>query len=111
MKPPPAISTLSALRSAGPAHTGAVFHCANCGLFLHFTPPLRRRLLFDSVGRVLFAGAPYPALANLLAWGFVDFGETAESALRVNTRRGELVRWRLDYLTSRSTSTVTGEIL
>jgi ADP-ribose pyrophosphatase YjhB (NUDIX family) len=73
------------------SRTGAepVLHCAACDFLLHFNPTVGvGGFVADAAGRLLWARrSKDPAKGKLgLPGGFVDFGETAETALRREIR-------------------------
>ena len=77
-------------RCAAPAKSGAnPFQCAACGLTYFFNPTVAAAaFVFDVAGQCLcIRRAKEPAKGKLaVPGGFIDFGETAEEALRREVR-------------------------
>ncbi len=86
--------------------TGAepCLHCADCDFLYHFNPIVGvGGFIADAAGRLLWARrAREPAAGKLgLPGGFVDFGETAEEALRREIREeANLTVGPLEFLCS-----------
>lgn len=80
------------------------FHCAACELLLFFNPTVAAAaFVFDTQDRALFIVRAHEPTRGKLAipGGFIDFDETAEAALRRETREEVgLELTEISYLTS-----------